>query len=38
MTPLALSVLDQSISLTGSSEDAAIRDTLDLAQHCERLG
>jgi luciferase family oxidoreductase group 1 len=36
--PLALSVLDQSVSLAGSSEDAAIRDTLDLAQHCERLG
>jgi luciferase family oxidoreductase group 1 len=35
---LRLSVLDQSVSVTGSSEDAAIRDTLDLAQHCERLG
>jgi luciferase family oxidoreductase group 1 len=35
---MKLSVLDQSISLAGSSEDAAIRDTLDLAQHCERLG
>lgn len=33
-----LSVLDQSISLSGSSEDAAIRDTLELAQHCEALG
>jgi len=33
-----LSVLDQSVSVAGSSEDAAIRDTLDLAQHCERLG
>ena len=33
-----LSVLDQSVSVFGSSEDAAIRDTLDLAQHCERLG
>ena len=38
MRPLALSVLDQSVSVAGSSEDAAIRDTLDLAQHCERLG
>ena len=46
MTPIAvtpkpairLSVLDQSVSLVGSSEDAAIRDTLELAQHCERLG
>jgi luciferase family oxidoreductase group 1 len=33
-----LSVLDQSVSLAGSSEDAAIRDTLALAEHCERLG
>ena len=38
MTSLRLSVLDQSVSLAGSTEDAAIRDTLDLAQHCERLG
>ncbi len=36
--PLRLSVLDQSVSIAGSSEDAAIRDTLDLAVHCERLG
>ena len=36
MLDLRLSVLDQSVSLAGSSEDAAIRDTLDLAQHCER--
>ena len=35
---LSLGVLDQSVSLAGSTEDAAIRDTLDLAQHCERLG
>jgi len=35
---LRLSVLDQSVSLAGSSEDAAIRDTLALAEHCERLG
>ena len=38
MAELRLSVLDQSVSLAGGSEDAAIRDTLDLAQHCERLG
>ena len=38
MSSLKLSVLDQSVSLAGSSEDAAIRDTLNLAQHCERLG
>ncbi|MEO8153007.1 MAG: LLM class flavin-dependent oxidoreductase [Rhizobacter sp.] len=35
---MQLSVLDQSISLSGSSEDAAIRDTLSLAEHCEALG
>jgi luciferase family oxidoreductase group 1 len=35
---MKLSVLDQSVSVAGSSEGAAIRDTLDLAQHCERLG
>ncbi len=35
---MRLSVLDQSASVSGSTEDAAIRDTLDLAQHCERLG
>ena len=35
---MRLSVLDQSVSLAGSSEDAAIRDTLSLAEHCERLG
>jgi luciferase family oxidoreductase group 1 len=38
MRTLTLSVLDQSVSVAGSTEDAAIRDTLDLAQHCERLG
>ena len=38
MAALRLSVLDQSVSVTGSGEDAAIRDTLDLAAHCERLG
>jgi len=35
---LRLSVLDQSVSLAGASEDAAIRDTLELAVHCESLG
>ena len=35
---MKLSVLDQSVSVAGSSEGAAIRDTLELAQHCERLG
>ena len=35
---LRLSVLDQSVSLAGGSEDAAIRDTVALAEHCERLG
>lgn len=35
---MRLSVLDQSVSLAGSTEDAAIRDTLSLAQHCESLG
>jgi luciferase family oxidoreductase group 1 len=35
---MKLSVLDQSVSLAGRGEDAAIRDTLDLAQHCEGLG
>ena len=38
MAGLKLSVLDQSVSVAGSTEDAAIRDTLDLARHCERLG
>ena len=35
---MRLSVLDQSVSLADSSEDAAIRDTLSLAEDCERLG
>jgi len=38
MRALKLAVLDQSVSLAGSSEDAAIRDTLSLAEDCERLG
>ena len=36
--PLRLSVLDQSVACAGRGEDDAIRDTLDLAQQCERLG
>lgn len=35
---MKLSVLDQSVSLAGAGEDAALRDTLDLAVHCEALG
>jgi luciferase family oxidoreductase group 1 len=35
---IRLSVLDQSVSLAGSSEDAAIRDTLELAADCDALG
>lgn len=38
MPTLKLSVLDQSVSVAGSSEDAAIRDTLALARHCDHLG
>jgi luciferase family oxidoreductase group 1 len=35
---MRLSVLDQSVALSGQGEDAAIRDTLELAPHCEQLG
>lgn len=35
---MKLSVLDQSVALSGLGEDAAIRDTLALAQHVEGLG
>jgi len=35
---LSLSVLDQSVATAGRGEDHAVRDTLDLAVHCERLG
>ncbi|MBQ1764927.1 MAG: LLM class flavin-dependent oxidoreductase [Aquincola sp.] len=35
---LVLSALDQSVSLAGSSEDAAIRDSVSLAAHCEAEG
>ena len=38
MKALRLAVLDQSVSLAGSSEDAAIRDTVSLAEHCDHLG
>lgn len=35
---MKLSVLDQSIHIAGRGEDAALRDTLELASHCEALG
>ena len=35
---LRLSVLDQSVATAGRGEDAAIRDTIALAAHCEALG
>lgn len=35
---LLLSALDQSVSLAGHGEDAAIRDTVGLATHCEAEG
>ena len=35
---LQLSVLDQSVSCAGRDEGHAIRDTVDLAVHCEALG
>ena len=35
---LSLSVLDQSVATAGRGEDHALRDTLDLAVHCEALG
>ncbi|MDO9360465.1 MAG: LLM class flavin-dependent oxidoreductase [Polaromonas sp.] len=35
---MRLSVLDQSVAVTGRSADASIRETLALAQHCEALG
>jgi luciferase family oxidoreductase group 1 len=36
--PLKLSVLDQSVALEGQGEDAAIRESLALAEHAEALG
>ena len=35
---MKLSVLDQSTAAQGSGQDAAIRETLALARHCEALG
>src|SRR3954463_10408020 len=35
---MKLSVLDQSTASKGRTQDAAIRDTLALARHCEALG
>ena len=35
---MRLSVLDQSTAAQGRSQDAAIRETLDLARHCDALG
>lgn len=35
---LRLSVLDQSVATSGRTQDAAIRDSIALAQHCEALG
>jgi luciferase family oxidoreductase group 1 len=35
---LRLSVLDQSVATAGRGEDHALRDTVDLAVHCEALG
>lgn len=35
---ISLSVLDQSVAVTGRTEDASIRETLQLARHCEALG
>jgi luciferase family oxidoreductase group 1 len=35
---MRLSVLDQSTASKGRTEDAAIRETLELARHCDRLG
>ena len=35
---MKLSVLDQSTAAQGRSQDAAIRETLELARHCDELG
>lgn len=37
-TDLRLSVLDQSVARAGQPQDQSIRDTLQLAQHCEAWG
>ena len=34
---IRLSVLDQSVAVTGRTEDVSIRQTLSLAKHCEAL-
>jgi len=38
MTDLRLSVLDQSPAVIGAPQDRAIRDTIEIAQHCDALG
>jgi len=38
LKPLTLSVLDQSTSSRGREQSAAIRETLELARHCDALG
>ena len=38
LTELRLSVLDQSTVVTGRSPDSSIRESLELARHCEALG
>ena len=38
MADIRLSVLDQSVSCAGRDEGHALRDTLELAVHCEALG
>ena len=35
---IPLSVLDQSAAVSGRPEDSSIRETLELARHCEALG
>jgi alkanesulfonate monooxygenase SsuD/methylene tetrahydromethanopterin reductase-like flavin-dependent oxidoreductase (luciferase family) len=35
---MRLSVLDQSVAIEGQGQDAAIRDSLSLAEHAEALG
>ena len=38
MPQIKLSVLDQSVAVSGTTQDTSIRQTLALAQHCEALG
>ncbi len=38
MSLTRISVLDQSVAVSGRTEDHSIRETLALAQHCEALG